>query len=114
MAADAGSIYLVRKGEQEHRYLYFALAQNDKLRHNGVPYTYGAVMKKLIICLALLCLFAINLPADEGLTIGTPAEVSAWADVIMILAPDTKQRFIYTDDSQRPRKRVRATKVYRT
>ncbi|MHA6784861.1 ketol-acid reductoisomerase [Pseudonocardia saturnea] len=36
--------------------------------------------------------------ADEGLTVGTPAEVSAWADVIMILAPDTKQRFIYTDD----------------
>ncbi len=36
--------------------------------------------------------------ADEGLTIGTPAEVSGWADLIMILAPDTKQRHIYTDD----------------
>jgi ketol-acid reductoisomerase len=36
--------------------------------------------------------------ADEGLTVGTPAEVAAWADVIMILAPDTKQRFIYADD----------------
>jgi ketol-acid reductoisomerase len=36
--------------------------------------------------------------ADEGLTVGTPAEVSAWADVIMILAPDTKQRFIYAED----------------
>ncbi|MBW0091588.1 ketol-acid reductoisomerase [Pseudonocardia sp. KRD-184] len=36
--------------------------------------------------------------SDEGLTVGTPAEVSAWADLIMILAPDTKQRFIYTDD----------------
>ena len=36
--------------------------------------------------------------ADEGLTVGTPAEVSAWADVIMILAPDTRQRFIYADD----------------
>jgi ketol-acid reductoisomerase len=35
---------------------------------------------------------------DEGLQVGTPAEVSAWADLIMILAPDTKQRFIYTDD----------------
>jgi ketol-acid reductoisomerase len=34
---------------------------------------------------------------DEGLQVGTPAEVSAWADVIMILAPDTKQRFIYAD-----------------
>jgi ketol-acid reductoisomerase len=36
--------------------------------------------------------------SDEGLTIGTPAEVSAWADLIMILAPDTKQRFIYAED----------------
>src|ERR1700750_3306783 len=36
--------------------------------------------------------------ADEGLTIGTPAEGSAWADLIMILARDTKQRFIYADD----------------
>jgi ketol-acid reductoisomerase len=35
---------------------------------------------------------------DEGLQVGTPAEVSAWADVIMILAPDTKQRFIYSQD----------------
>ena len=35
---------------------------------------------------------------DEGLTVGTPAEVSAWADLIMILAPDTKQRHIYADD----------------
>jgi ketol-acid reductoisomerase len=35
---------------------------------------------------------------DEGLQVGTPAEVSAWADVIMILAPDTKQRHIYADD----------------
>ena len=31
VAADAGSLYLVRKGEQEHRYLYFALAQNDSI-----------------------------------------------------------------------------------
>ena len=36
--------------------------------------------------------------ADEGLTIGTPAEVAAWADLIMILAPDTKQRHIYAED----------------
>lgn len=36
--------------------------------------------------------------ADEGLEVGTPAEVSAWADVIMVLAPDTKQRFIYAQD----------------
>jgi ketol-acid reductoisomerase len=35
---------------------------------------------------------------DEGLQVGTPAEVSAWADLIMILAPDTKQRHIYAQD----------------
>ncbi|MEK6442283.1 ketol-acid reductoisomerase [Pseudonocardia sp. T1-2H] len=35
---------------------------------------------------------------DEGLEVLTPAEASAWADVIMILAPDTKQRFIYAED----------------
>src|SRR6202161_1966481 len=33
----------------------------------------------------------------EGLTVGTPAEVAAWADVIMILTPDTKQPKIYRD-----------------
>src|ERR1700753_873350 len=33
----------------------------------------------------------------EGLTVGTPAEVAAWADVIMILTPDTKQQKIYKD-----------------
>ncbi len=36
--------------------------------------------------------------ADEGLEVVTPAEASAWADLIMVLAPDTKQRFIYADD----------------
>jgi ketol-acid reductoisomerase len=35
---------------------------------------------------------------DEGLRVVTPAEAAAEADLIMILAPDTKQRFIYTDD----------------
>ncbi|HEY0449073.1 ketol-acid reductoisomerase [Actinophytocola sp.] len=35
---------------------------------------------------------------EEGLTVGTPAEVSAWADLIMILAPDTRQRSIYAED----------------
>src|SRR5205085_3207156 len=33
----------------------------------------------------------------EGLTVQTPAESAAWADVIMILAPDTKQPKIYRD-----------------
>jgi ketol-acid reductoisomerase len=34
---------------------------------------------------------------EEGLTVGTVAEVSEWADVIMILAPDTKQAAIYAE-----------------
>src|SRR6202521_4323567 len=33
----------------------------------------------------------------DGLTVGTPADVAAWADVIMILAPDTKQPKLYRD-----------------
>jgi ketol-acid reductoisomerase len=36
--------------------------------------------------------------AEEGLRVVTPAEAAAEADLIMILAPDTKQRFIYSDD----------------
>src|ERR1700738_4506666 len=31
----------------------------------------------------------------SGLTVGTPAEVSAWADVIMVLVPDTTQPAVY-------------------
>jgi ketol-acid reductoisomerase len=34
---------------------------------------------------------------EQGLTVMTPAEASAWADVIMVLAPDTAQRKIYTE-----------------
>ena len=33
----------------------------------------------------------------EGLTVNTPSEAAAWADVIMILAPDTKQPKLYRD-----------------
>jgi ketol-acid reductoisomerase len=36
--------------------------------------------------------------SDEGLRVMTPAEAAAEADVIMILAPDTKQRSIYAED----------------
>ncbi len=36
--------------------------------------------------------------ADEGLRVVTPAQASAEADVIMMLAPDTKQRTIYASD----------------
>jgi ketol-acid reductoisomerase len=35
---------------------------------------------------------------EAGLTVGTPAEVSAWADLIMVLAPDTAQASIFTND----------------
>src|SRR3954470_1384441 len=34
---------------------------------------------------------------EQGLKVLTPAEASAWADVIMVLAPDTAQRKIYAD-----------------
>jgi ketol-acid reductoisomerase len=33
----------------------------------------------------------------EGLTVSTPAEAAEWADVIMILAPDTKQPKLYKE-----------------
>ncbi|MGP4017974.1 ketol-acid reductoisomerase [Saccharopolyspora sp. 5N708] len=36
--------------------------------------------------------------AEEGLRVLTPAEAAAEADLIMILAPDTKQREIYAND----------------
>ncbi|WP_174523579.1 ketol-acid reductoisomerase [Smaragdicoccus niigatensis] len=35
---------------------------------------------------------------EAGLEVGTAAEVAAWADVIMILAPDTAQAKIFTED----------------
>ncbi|MEV1287241.1 ketol-acid reductoisomerase [Micromonospora sp. NPDC049679] len=34
---------------------------------------------------------------EQGLRVLTPAEASAWADVIMVLAPDTAQRKLYTE-----------------
>ena len=34
----------------------------------------------------------------SGLTVGTVAEVAAWADVIMILVPDTVQPEVYKKD----------------
>jgi ketol-acid reductoisomerase len=34
---------------------------------------------------------------EQGLRVMTPAEASAWADVIMVLAPDTAQRRIYAE-----------------
>src|SRR5258705_9535003 len=39
----------------------------------------------------------ISKAQKEGLTVNTPAEAAAWADVIMILAPDTKQPKLYRD-----------------
>src|SRR5258705_10662094 len=40
---------------------------------------------------------SISKAQKEGLTVNTPAEAAAWADVIMILAPDTKQPKLYRD-----------------
>src|SRR5208337_2478405 len=34
---------------------------------------------------------------SDGLTVKTPGEAAAWADVIMILAPDTRQQKLYKD-----------------
>ena len=34
---------------------------------------------------------------EQGLRVATPAEAAAWADVIMMLAPDTAQRKIYVE-----------------
>ena len=34
---------------------------------------------------------------EQGLRVMSPAEASAWADVIMVLAPDTAQRSLYAD-----------------
>src|SRR3954466_3592926 len=34
---------------------------------------------------------------EQGLEVKTPAGAAAWADVIMVLAPDTAQRKIYTE-----------------
>jgi ketol-acid reductoisomerase len=35
---------------------------------------------------------------EQGLEVDTPAEVAKWADVIMLLAPDTAQADIFTND----------------
>jgi len=35
---------------------------------------------------------------EQGLEVDTPAEVAKWADVIMLLAPDTAQAEIFTSD----------------
>src|SRR5262244_1848157 len=34
---------------------------------------------------------------QAGLVVNTPAEAAAWADVIMVLTPDTKQPKLYRD-----------------
>src|SRR5262244_614464 len=34
---------------------------------------------------------------EAGLTVGTPAEVCGWADLIMVLTPDTGQRSLYAE-----------------
>ena len=34
---------------------------------------------------------------EQGLKVLTPSEAAAWADVIVVLAPDPKQRDLYTE-----------------
>ena len=34
---------------------------------------------------------------EAGLTVGTPAEVCEWADLVMVLTPDTGQRHLYAE-----------------
>src|SRR5919108_4437435 len=36
--------------------------------------------------------------AAAGLEVATPAEAAAWADLIMVLVPDTVQRGLYASD----------------
>src|SRR5260370_31947235 len=52
------------------------------------------------------CDVRVGLPAGSksrakaqgaGLTVGTPAEVCAWADLVMVLTPDTGQRHLYAE-----------------
>ncbi len=38
----------------------------------------------------------------EGLEVVTPAEAAAWADVVMILAPDQHQRKLYAEEIHPP------------
>ncbi len=35
--------------------------------------------------------------AEAGLTVGTPEQVCAWADLVMVLTPDTGQRHLYAE-----------------
>lgn len=35
---------------------------------------------------------------EQGLDVDTPAEVATWADVVMVLAPDTAQATIFAND----------------
>ena len=39
--------------------------------------------------------------SEQGLRVMTPAEAAQWADVIMVLAPDTAQRSLYASDIDR-------------
>src|SRR5712664_3459250 len=57
------------------------------LRDSGVPVRVGLQQGSA----------SVSKAQKEGLTVNTPAEAAAWADVIMILAPDTKQPKLYRD-----------------
>jgi ketol-acid reductoisomerase len=63
-------------------------AHSLSLRDSGVPVRVG--LREGSKSLAKV--------TEQGLDVGTSAEVAAWADVIMLLAPDTAQADIFTED----------------
>ena len=48
---------------------------------------------------------------EAGFEVHTPAEVTKWADVVVILAPDQVQRIVYRDDIE-PNLKQGATLVF--
>jgi ketol-acid reductoisomerase len=51
------------------------------------------------VCVGLPAGSASHAKAEkDGLAVKTPAEAAAWADVIMILAPDTRQKKLYKEE----------------
>src|ERR671923_1655251 len=76
----ATKVAIIGYGSQGH-------AHSLNLRDSGVQVRVGLPEKSA----------SRDKAQKEGLTVNTPAEASSWADVIMILAPDTKQPKLYRD-----------------
>src|ERR1700757_1868078 len=76
----AKKVAIIGYGSQGH-------AHALNLRDSGVPFRFGLHEGS-----------ASRAKAEKtGLPVNTPAEAAAWADVIMILVPDTKQPKLYRD-----------------